>query len=361
MFNIQSTPAAFAVTPVSSGIPVSFTLPAVNVASFIPNFYSIAVPAHTAKLEIRLLTETAAADLDLYVRFGQDVALSTGGGGVIADQTSEADITGNESVTILADSKDGLTVGTYYIAIGIFTGGKAITGTITATATIAETLVVPQFVNGGGWSTTLFLKNLSSSAEGVEVRFYNDAGLQRGVPIAGLGLSSSIRRILNPGEIVTYEALDSGALDVGWASIIPDTPVANRISGFAVFRLTAPGRPAFEAVVPLNALTDRSFTLLYDNAGGFQTGVALANPNAAPKEISVTVRDQAGQIIGLDAITLPAFAHRAFFLADVYLGLSGQKGSVSFSSDAAIAALGLRFSPTGPFTSFPYLLDANTK
>jgi hypothetical protein len=356
---LLSLPAiAMAVTPASSGVPMSFSLPAVTSPTLHSDFFSITVPARTSKLEVRLVTQTSGADLDLYVRFGQDVTLS--GGVIIADQRSELNLTGNESVTILADSKDGLPVGTYYIAVGAFTGGT-ITGTITATATITDSLVVPQFVSGGGWSTTLFLTNLSDTAEGFDVRFYNDAGEQRGVPLVGLGLSSSIRRILNPGETITYETQDSGGLEVGWASIVPDAPVANRITGFAVFRLSVPGQPAFEAVVPLSTMADRSFAFLYDNANGFQSGLALANPSVGPVDIYVTIRDDAGQIIGLDVINLRALSHRAFFLSDVYQGLTGKKGSITFSSDTPIAALALRFSPTGPFTTLPYLLNTNIR
>jgi hypothetical protein len=359
-FLILSLPAVgMAVTPISSGIPMPFSFAPVTSPTLNRDFFSITVPARTAKLEIRLNSDTPGANLGLYVRFGQDVGLL--GGTPIADQTSLVSLTANQSVTILASSNEGIPAGTYYIAVGVFTGGT-ITGTVTATATVTESLVVPQFVNGGGWSTTLYLTNLSdTTVEGFEVRFYNDAGAQRGVPLVGLGLSSSIRRFLNPGETVSYETLDTGNLESGWASIVPDTPVANRIAGFAVFRSTRPGQPPFEATVPLSTLADRSFAVLYDHANGFQSGLALANPSAAPVDIFVTIRDDAGQIIGLDVINLGPFAHRAFFLSDVYFGLTGRKGSITFVADPPIAALALRFSPAGPFTTAPSLLNANIK
>lgn len=355
------SPAPLDVTAIQSDEATSISFPATTVPVLYNDLFSVNVPAGTAKLEVKLVTSTPDADLDLYVRYAQDVNLDNVGD-IIADQKSEVIGTGNESITVSAESIQGLAAGTYYIAVGIFTLGETIDATVTAKVTTPTGLVAPQFVSGAGWSTSLFLTNLSNTAEGFEVRFYNDSGVQRPVPFTGLGLASSFQGTLNPGETRVYETLDTGILDQGSAIIIPDNPVANRISGFAIFRERLAGQPDFEAVVGLGTSFDKGFVLLYDDTSGFQSGVALTNASSTPVDISVTVRGQDGQMIGTAAmVPLEGFGHQAFFLYQLNAAVTGQKGSVSFSANSGFAALGLRFSPVGPFTSFPPLLTTNTE
>src|SRR5689334_10404048 len=84
-------------TPLQSGVPVVFTLPAVeDPMEFFRAFsYSIKVPIGTTRLEINLGSEF---DLDLYVRLGQPVA-DGDNGTILADYRSET-VGGAESIVI---------------------------------------------------------------------------------------------------------------------------------------------------------------------------------------------------------------------------------------------------------------------
>jgi hypothetical protein len=90
--------------------------------------YRIDVPSGATQLEVKL-ESGAAADTDLFVRHGQDVALD--GNGIIADARSE-NLDSNERVVISGSS---LRPGTYFIALVQFTRNTAVQVTLTATVT----------------------------------------------------------------------------------------------------------------------------------------------------------------------------------------------------------------------------------
>jgi hypothetical protein len=114
-----------------SGQARDFTLGPVNTGTLYygANGFTIAAPQGATRLEITLRTSTANTDVDLYARFGQDVALS--GTSVVADFKSEA-TAGDERIVIAGND---LRAGTYYIAFGLFTTGRQAQCTITATLT----------------------------------------------------------------------------------------------------------------------------------------------------------------------------------------------------------------------------------
>src|SRR4051812_37749745 len=99
-------------------------MPAVTGSRLFPGF-SVTVPAGATRLDIAVRTTTPNADVDLFVRYGQDVALVSGN--VVADFTSQGP-TGNEQVTISASSTPTLRAGTYYISLGLFTNNIQVSG-----------------------------------------------------------------------------------------------------------------------------------------------------------------------------------------------------------------------------------------
>jgi hypothetical protein len=92
--------------------------------------------------------------------------------------------------------------------------------------------------------------------------------------------------------------------------------------------------------------------MLYDQVNGFTTGLALVNPGAAAVTLSVTIRDTSGTIIGNGSVTLPPFSHQASFIAERFPITANKRGSVVIDGTAGFSVLGLRFNPSGTFTSF---------
>lgn len=115
-----------------SGVARQFQLPAVTGGTLFGGSagYQITVPEGATQLQIRVNTATANADVDLFARFGSEVRVENGR--VLADYRSAGD-TGNELITINAQSTPPLRAGTYFIGLGLFTSGVAVTGNVTAT------------------------------------------------------------------------------------------------------------------------------------------------------------------------------------------------------------------------------------
>jgi hypothetical protein len=93
----------------------------------------------------------------------------------------------------------------------------------------------------------------------------------------------------------------------------------------------------------------------YDNAAGFSTGVAVANPSSNSITVIATISDQDGSQLGAQNISLAPNSHTAFFFTEQFPVTAGREGIVTFQSSGSpgLAALGLRFSPFGTFTSVP--------
>ena len=92
--------------------------------------YKVVVPQGATSLDIVLHTTTPNADVDLFARYSQDVAIRNGE--IVSDLRSTGE-TGEERITINASSTPPLRAGTYYISLAAFTTGIRISGTVTAT------------------------------------------------------------------------------------------------------------------------------------------------------------------------------------------------------------------------------------
>jgi hypothetical protein len=95
--------------------------------------------------------------------------------------------------------------------------------------------------------------------------------------------------------------------------------------------------------------------LPFDNANGFVTSIALANLSSSEvARVRVAFRDRTGRLIGLDRLKdIPARGHTAFELFREFPYLQNLTGTADFwVLGGHISVLGLRFSPSGAFTSF---------
>jgi len=107
-------------------------------------------------------------------------------------------------------------------------------------------------------------------------------------------------------------------------------------------------------VVPLGASFDKSFTLPFDNRNGFLTGVALVNNGIDNGTVTLTARDNAGTILVTDSFSLPFLQKVVYLIASKYSALAGKSGTLQYTVSGGLSGLtglGLRFNPTGSFTS----------
>ncbi|MDX1979661.1 MAG: PPC domain-containing protein, partial [Bryobacteraceae bacterium] len=124
-------PPATGVTPLTSGASVNFSLPSVTGGTFFNTpMFSIQVPQGATRLTVRLTTNTPNADVDVFIRRNTQPVVENRV--IIADHKGES-TTGNETVVITPTSTPALQAGTYYIGLGLFTNGVAVTGSLSAT------------------------------------------------------------------------------------------------------------------------------------------------------------------------------------------------------------------------------------
>ena len=87
----------------------------------------------------------------------------------------------------------------------------------------------------------------------------------------------------------------------------------------------------------------------------YVTAVAIVNPSAVANIVTITVRDDAGNLLGNPTVSLGVHAKTAVVLRDLpgLAGVAGKRGIADFSVVAGnVAVLGLRFNGQA-FTSIP--------
>jgi len=211
----------------------------------------------------------------------------------------------------------------------------------TARATLAD------FVFGGGWYSAVYFTNTSLTDVSFPVNFFGDDGTPLTVPSVG-GSSKTIT--LAAGASTVIEAPNAGPLAQGYVSLI--LPVG--VTGYGVFRQSIPGIPDQEAVVPLSQTNISNVPLVFDETK-YITGVAIVNPAGVAQTGTITVTDNAGNVIGTTPLTLPPFNKTEAALRNLpgLSGIAGKQGTARFTTTAGgVIVLGLRFNGAA-FTSIP--------
>ncbi len=207
--------------------------------------------------------------------------------------------------------------------------------------------------SGGGWETTIQLVNAGGSGAQATVGFFGDDGNPLALPIAsGSPPTLSVARTLSPNATALIDSNGPDALQTGYAQLTTDAA----IGGFIRFRYASRDQ---EAIVPLETRKASSYLLAFDNTNGIATGAAIANLTALPANIPVLIRDNTGAQIGSATVSLPANGHASFVLSDRFASAANQTGTIEFDTPVAgqISVLGLRFPPSGRFTTIPVIAN----
>jgi len=226
-------------------------------------------------------------------------------------------------------------------------GDKVYTTTLTvnpAGASDATTYALSQLAFGEGWYTAVYLTNANTSAATATLNYFGTDG--KPLNITNLGTSTTLN--LAPKATAIVEAADLGPLTQGWIEVkLPDG-----VTGYGVFRQTVRGRPQ-EAVVPLANTVSTLGTFIFDDTN-YLTAAAFTNVGSGDANVTVTARDTEGVTLGTNSFTMSTKTRTAVVLQ--LLGgletMKGKRGTIEFSSSAAITILGLRFNGEA-FTSIP--------
>jgi hypothetical protein len=255
--------------------------------------------------------------------------------------------------------------GTYNFAVkltdaALNTATQSFTIVVLAAAPLARSGVLAHIAAGGGWSTTIYLANVSSNQVAVALALHADDGTALTLPmmvtqaaVSQSLTSPSVNAVIGPNSTLV---LDTGAqvaaLVTGWVDVSTSGPM----NGFAIFR-NASGDTLSEGTSPLQTQFESGIDVPFDNRNGYVTAVALANLVGTSASITATLFDSTGNLLGTQSIPLAANGHGAFLVPTLVPQSSGVQGIVQFRSSAGnLAGVGLRASPQGTFTSVPIIL-----
>jgi uncharacterized protein (TIGR03118 family) len=211
-----------------------------------------------------------------------------------------------------------------------------------------------QLASGGGWKTYMTLINLSANTVTAQINLYGDDGKPAMLPLSFPQYSSSTAATsmtvsIGPNDSVAIQSAASTPLTVGWADVLANGP----LSGYLAFQATSPLDS--QGTVPLDARLTNTMLIPFDNTGGFQTGIALANQSGTAQTVTVTLFDQNGAQLSSSPVNLPAYGHTSFFLSTQFSKSANQLGFMQVQGSAGVTGVGLRMSPQGSFTSIPII------
>lgn len=221
--------------------------------------------------------------------------------------------------------------------LGLRFRGLAFTSIPAGSTVSAGGTILPQFVFGGGWTTSLYFTNSSPAPVTFPVGFFSSSGVP--LPVPSLG-GSSVLVAIPAGGTAMLEAPNAGNLNQGYGSF--NLPAG--VTGYGVFRQTAGGADQ-EAVVPFASASGTNMVLAWDERS-LTSGIAVVNPGSSSARIAVTARNLLGNVVGSTVLDLPAKTHTAAVLSGFtgMASIGGQFGTAQFVAESGnVAVLGLRF------------------
>lgn len=177
----------------------------------------------------------------------------------------------------------------------------------------SPSLVAPQYVVGGGWSTAVTVVNLENQNTTVTVSLIGDDGVLLGNR-ATLAMPPRGRLVMaDPSALVS----GSGGLIQGYLRI---SSTATRITGYV--RFGDARRTDFQTCLPLlsQGRTETLFPHVASDATYF-TGLAVLNGNAEPATATISVHDRTGQQIAARTLEMAANSRFARLLTELFPAL----------------------------------------
>jgi hypothetical protein len=210
--------------------------------------------------------------------------------------------------------------------------------------TTNASLYFPQFVDGGGYTTTLILLNSSDRIESGTIRLLDDDGAPFVVGCVGESPNSVFNYSIPPGGIYRLQTDGASALTrVGWAQVTP-TAFSSRPSGAGIFSLTQNRVLVTESGIP-SAAPSTHARIYVDMSNGHDTGVALAtlSPTRATLALSAYQTDGRTPAGTARTLSLAENAHIGRFAGSLVPNLpEGFTGIMDISSETPFVALTLR-------------------
>lgn len=208
--------------------------------------------------------------------------------------------------------------------------------------------VLPQVAFGGpanglNMRTVLYLTtNVSTGVFGTADIFDND-----GNPLAasadGAAPASSIAITVAGNQVKRIVLSGDATLRSGWIRLTLSGTV--HLIANAVFQTFNGSTLASEASVLDSDSINRGLIYVKVHAGDANVGVAFANAQSSPNDITLSLFNSAGIAAGTRTVTLPANGHLAQFVTEIFpelASLTDFDGALSINSATSFSALALR-------------------
>jgi enterochelin esterase-like enzyme len=209
----------------------------------------------------------------------------------------------------------------------------------------SDPIYFPQFVDGGGYTTSLILMNTSGIRETGRLEIRDGDGKPLTVNRVGGTNDSSFSYSIEPGGLFRFQTDGFPAgIKAGWVRLTPDagtpTPVGSGVFGYNPSNILVS-----ESGIPATTATTHA-RVYVDLSGYHNTGVALANISATGADITISAFQKDGATpagTGKPAIPLLANGYTAGFANGFVEDLPPDfTGVLDISSTVPFAALTLR-------------------
>ncbi len=216
------------------------------------------------------------------------------------------------------------------------------------------TLIFPQIADGGGYRTSFLITNRAQIRTTATIRFRASTGAPLAVTIGGRTSDFHSVEIEGDGSAKVQTAGLSSNISVGWAQV--DSSPPTDLGGHAVFQLFRGGGLYSEASVPASTPTG-SAAFFADEEGGFNTGVAIANPGEATAAGTLTLRDRSGAIVRTSSVDLPAGQHQAKFLFQLLGPVSSGRAEIELR-EGSVSVIALRLHSSSVFSAISVMVPS---
>jgi len=217
---------------------------------------------------------------------------------------------------------------------------------------VSEPVVLPQFADGGGWTTQIILTNLYDTPVSGQLQFFGPGSTSQPGPVLTMTVNGVTANSFSytiqgrsSARFVTAGNSTNGpqSTQVGSVQLTSNDGLTPTMSG--VFSYNYNGITVTEAGISA-APAGVSFQVygVLNTTDSIQSGVALANPSASPVTVSV-------QAVGLNAtpqspvltLTLPAKGQLSQFIGQLFPSLTAPfEGFFTITASAPIGVTALR-------------------
>jgi hypothetical protein len=202
-----------------------------------------------------------------------------------------------------------------------------------------------EFIDGGGYTTTLMLLNTSSGMMTGMLRIYANDGTALAVQQVGGASGSAFAYSIMPGGAYVLQTDATPVnFNVGWVELIPDPGTATPL-GAGVYQSSQDGVLAAESGIAAATPTTHA-RIFVDTAGGHNSSVALANPGTASASIAFTALGMDGSTAAgtsVGPMLLNGKGHAAQFVWERISGLPAEfRGVLDIVSATPFVPLTIR-------------------